>query len=105
MCGWCKGNLAALPWAPAAQSSSNRPAACLAMLHGGPRAWCWVIMALEPHSSALRLYDRGDTTELTVRPAELEARHRSVMSSDGGMGLYLHGAVVGSAAVRFRRRY
>ena len=63
MCKLLRGHATALPRAPAAQSSSNRPAASLAMLHGGPRAWCWVIVALEPHSSALRMYDRGESTE------------------------------------------
>ena len=37
MCAALRGHAAALSWAPAAQSSSNRPAASLAMLHGGPR--------------------------------------------------------------------
>ena len=58
-------------------------------------------MALEPHSSPLRLYDGGEATQLTVRPADLEAPHLS----DGSATLYLEGTVVGSAAVRFRRQY
>ena len=45
----------ALPRAPAAQSSSNRPGASLALLHSVSRAWCWVVAALEPHFLALRL--------------------------------------------------
>ena len=59
MCRALQGHAAALPRAPAAQSSSNRPAASLALLHSASRAWYWVVAALEPHSSALRLYDRG----------------------------------------------
>ena len=39
------------------------------------------------------------------RHANLEALHLSALSSDGGTALYLQGAVVGSAAVRFRRQY
>ena len=62
-------------------------------------------MALEPHSFALRLYDRGEATELTVRAADLEAPHLSALSSDGSAALYLQGTVAGSAAVRFRRQY
>ena len=53
MCRALQGHAAALPRAPAAQSSSNRPAASLALLHSVSRAWCWVVAALEPHSSAL----------------------------------------------------
>ena len=96
MCRALQGQAVALPRAPAAQSSSNRPAASLALLHGGSRAWCWVVVALEPHSSALRLYDRRDGTVLTVRPAELEALHLGAPSGDGGTALYLQGTVVGS---------
>ena len=55
MCRALQGHATALPRAPAAQSSSNRPAASLALLHGASRAWYWVVAALEPHSSALRL--------------------------------------------------
>ena len=40
MCKALQGQAAALPRAPAAQSSSNRPAASLALLHGVSRAWC-----------------------------------------------------------------
>ena len=58
MCRALQGHAAALPRAPTAQSSSNRRAASLALLHSVSRAWCWVVAALEPHSSALRLYDR-----------------------------------------------
>ena len=60
--------------------------------------------ALEPHSSALRLYDRGEGTVLTVRPADLEALHLSALSGDGGDALYLQGTVAGAAATRFRRQ-
>ena len=97
MCRALHGQAVALPRAPAAQSSSNRPAALLALLHGGSRAWCWVVVALEPYSSALRLYDRS---EGTVR----EALHLGALSGDGGTALYLKGTVVGSAAMRFRRQ-
>ena len=61
-------------------------------------------MALEPHSSALRLYDRGEVTVLTVRPADLEALHLGALSGDGGTALYLQGTVAGSAVMRFRRQ-
>ena len=67
MCRALQGQATALPKAPVAQSSSNRLAASLALLHGGSRAWCWVVVALEPHSSALRVYERGENTMLTVR--------------------------------------
>ena len=104
MCRALQGHAAALPRAPAAQSSSNRPAASLALLHSVSRAWCWVVAALEPDSSALRLYDRGEGTVLTVRPADLEALHLSALSGDGGEALYLQGTVAGAAATRFRRQ-
>ena len=104
MCRALQGHAAALPRAPAAQSSSNRPAASLALLHIVSRAWWWVVAALEPHSSALRLYDRGEGTVLTVRPANLEALHLSALSGDGGKALYLQGTVAGAAATRFRRQ-
>ena len=104
MCRALQGHAAALPRAPAAQSSSNRPAASLALLHSASRAWYWVVAALEPHSSALRLYDRGEGTVLTVRPADPEALHHSAQSSDGGDALYLQGTVAGAAATRFRRQ-
>ena len=104
MCRALQGQAAALPRAPAAQSSSNRPAASLALLYNVSRAWCWVVVALEPHSSALRLYDRGEGTVLTVRPADLQAVHLGALSGDGGAALYLQGTVTGSAAVRFRRQ-
>ena len=104
MCKALRGQATALPKAPAAQSSSNGPAASLALLHGGSRAWCWVVVALEPHSSALRVYDRGEGTALTIRPADVEALHLGALSGDGGTALYLQGTVVGSAAVRFRRQ-
>ena len=104
MCRALQGQATALPKAPAARSSSNRPAASLALLHGGSRAWCWVVKALEPHSSALRVYDRGENTALTVLPADLEALHLGVLSGDGGTALYLQGTVVASAAVRCRRQ-
>ena len=104
MCRALQGHAAALPRAPAAQSSSNGPAASLALLHSVLRAWCWVVAALEPHSSALRLYDRGEGTVLTVRPADLEAMHLSALSGDGSEALYLQGTVAGAAATRFRRQ-
>ena len=104
MCRALQGEASALPRAPAAQSSRNRPAALVALLHSGSRAWCCVVVALEPHSSALRLYDRGEGTVLTVRPADVEALHLGALSGDGGTALYLEGTVVGSAAMRFRRQ-
>ena len=104
MCRALQGHAAALPRAPAAQSSSNRPAASLALLHSVSRAWCWVVAASEPHSSALRLYDRGEGTVLTVRPADLEALHLSALSGDGGEALYLQRTVAGAAATRFCRQ-
>ena len=103
MCRALQGHVAALPRAPAAQSSSKRPAASLALLHSVSRAWCWVVAALEPHSSALRLYDRGEGTVLTVRPADLEALHLGAPSGDGGAALYLQGTVTGAAVTRFCR--
>ena len=63
-----------------------------------------MVVALEPHSSALRVYDRGEGTALTIRPADLEALHLGALSGNGGTAMYLHGTVVGSAAVRFRRQ-
>ena len=104
MCRALQGHVAALPRAPAAQSSSNRPAASLTLLHSVSRAWCWVVAALEPHSSALRLYDRGEGTVLTVRPADREALHLSALSGDRGEALYLQGTVAGASATRFRRQ-
>ena len=104
MCRALQGHAAALPRAPAAQSSSNRPAASLALLHSVSRAWCWVVAALEPHSSALRLYNRREGTVLTVRPADLEALHLGALSGEGGAALYLQGTVTGAAATRFRRQ-
>ena len=103
ICRALQGQAAALPRAPAAQSSSNRPAASLALLHSASRDWCWVVVALEPHSSALRRYDCGEGTVLTVRPADLEALHLGAPSGDAGAALYLQGTVAGSAAMRFRR--
>ena len=76
----------------------------LALLHSVSWAWCWVVVALEPHSSALRLYDRGEGTVLTVRPADLGALHLGARSGDGGTALYLQGTVAGSAAMRFRQQ-
>ena len=61
-------------------------------------------MALEPHSSALRLYHRGEGTVLKVRPADLEGLHLSALSGDGGAALYLQGTVAGAAARRFRQQ-
>ena len=104
MCRALQGHAAALPRAPAAQCSSNRPVASLALLHSVWRARCWVVAALEPHSLALRLYDRGEGTVLTVRPADLEALHLSALSGDGGEALYLQGTVAGGAATRFCRQ-
>ena len=104
MCRALQGHMAALPRAPAAQASSNRPAASLALLHSVSRAWCWVVAALEPHSSALRLYDRGEGTVRRVRPADLEALHLGALSGDGAAALYLQGTVTGAAATRFRRQ-
>ena len=104
MCRAPQGHAAALLRVPAAQSSSNMPAASLALLHSGSRAWCWVVVALEPHSSALRLYDRGESTVLTVRLADLQALPLDALSSDGGTALYPQGTVVGSAAMRFCRQ-
>ena len=74
------------------------------MLHSVSRAWCWVVAALEPHSSALRLYDPGEGTVLKVRPAYLVALHLGALSGDGGEALYLQGTVMGAAGTRFRRR-
>ena len=104
MCRALQGHVAALPRAGAAQSSGNRPAALLALLHSVSRAWCWVLAALEPHSSALCLYDRGVGTVLTVRPANLEALHLGASSGDRGAALYFQGTVTGAAATRFRRQ-
>ena len=99
-----QGHVAALPRALAAQSSSNRPAASLTLLRSVSRAWCCVVAALEPHSSALRLYDCGEGTMLTVRPADLEALHHGALSGGGGAALYLQGTVTGAAATRFRQQ-
>ena len=41
---------------------------------------------------------------LTVRPANLEARHLSALSRDGCEALYLQGTVAGAAATRFCRQ-
>ena len=60
--------------------------------------------ALEPHSSALRLYDRGERTVLRVRPSDLEALHLSALSGEGGEALYLQGTVAGAAATCFCRQ-
>ena len=104
MCRVLQGGVAALPRAPAAQSSNSRPAASLALLHTVSQAWCWVVAALEPHCSVLRLYNHGEGTVLTVRPADLGALHLSALSGDGGAPLYLQGTVTGAAARRFRRQ-
>ena len=50
------------------------------------------------------MYDHGENTALTVRPANLEALHLGVLSGDVGTALYLQGTAVGSAAVCFRRQ-
>ena len=99
-----QGQATALPRASTTQLSSKQPAASLALLHGGSGAGCWVIVAKEPQSSALRMYDRGENATLTVRPADLVALHLGILSSKGGTALYLQGTVVGSAAVRIRRQ-
>ena len=104
MCRALQGLATGLPKAPAAQSSSNRPAVSLALLHGGSRALCWVVVPLEPHPSALRVYDRGENTPLMIRPADLEPLHLRALSGDGGTAMYLQGTVVGAAAVSFHRR-
>ena len=104
MCRALQGQATTLPKAPAAQSSSNRPAASLALLHSGLRAWCSVVVAPEPHSSALRVYDRGENTALAICPADLEALHLRALRGDGGTALYLQGTVVSLAAVRFCRQ-
>ena len=104
MCRGLQGQATALPKAPAAHLTINWPAASLGLLHGWSRACCWVVVAPEPHYSALRAYDHGENTALTVRLAHLEALHLGVLSGDGGTALYLQGTVVGSAAVRFGRQ-
>ena len=58
MCAALQGHASALPRVPAAKASTNRPAASLANLHCGLRACCWVIVALELHSSVWRPYNR-----------------------------------------------
>ena len=102
MCRALQGHVAAIPRAPAAQSSSNRRAASLALLQSVSRAWCWVVAALEPHSSALCLYDRGEGTVLTVLFADLEALHLGALSGEEVAALYLQETVTGAAATRFR---
>ena len=87
MCAALRGHVVALPRAPVARSSSNRPAASLVMLCCGSRAWCWVIMALMP--PALRMYDRGGVPEYAIRPVDLEALHLGTLSGDGGSALFL----------------
>ena len=87
MCRALQGQATVLPTAPAAQSSSNRSAASLTLLHSGSQAWCCVVVALEPHSSALREYDRGEGTALTVRSADLESLHLGALSGDRGAAL------------------
>ena len=68
MCAAFRGHAAAVPRATAAQCSGNLPAASLEMLHCGSRAWCWVILAMEAHSSALCMYDRGGVLRRTWSP-------------------------------------
>ena len=46
-----QGQAAALSRALAAQSSSNRQAASLALLHSVSRAWCWVVVGLEHNTT------------------------------------------------------
>ena len=86
---------------PAAQASSTRPAASLVMLQGAWWAWCCVIVALEPPSSALRLYHRGRVPQLAIRAAALEALQLGTLSGNGGTALFLQGKLVGAAALRF----
>ena len=59
------------------------------MLHGGPRAWFWVIVALKPHSSPLSLYDRGGVPELAIRPVEPEALLLGTLSGNRGTAWFL----------------
>ena len=89
MCRALRGEATDLLRAQAAQSFSNRPTASLALLHSGSRAWCLVVVALEPHSSALRVYDCGKGTALTIRPAHVEALQLSALSGDRGTAPYL----------------
>ena len=93
MCTAPQAQAAALPRAQAAQSSSIRPAASLALLHSVSRAWCWVVVALEPHSSALRLYDarRAQCSRPPRRPggpapwcSEWRRRHGALSPRDCG---------------------
>ena len=102
MCAVLQGHAAALPRALAPRASSNRLAASLAMLHFGSRACSWVVVALEPHSSAFLVYDCGGLSELTIRPVNLEALHLGTLSGDGGTALFLRGTLVGAAARWFR---
>ena len=62
-------------------------------------------MALEPHASALRVYDRGGAPELALRPADLEALHLGTQVGDGSTALYLQGRLVGAPAPRYPRSY
>ena len=100
-----RGQSAALPRVPAARASSNRPAASLAVLHCGSRAWSWVIVALEPPSSPLRMYHCGGVPELAIRPADLAALQLATLGGDGGTVLFLQGALVGATALRLRKSY
>ena len=59
-------------------------------------------MALELHSFALHLYDRGGVPERAIRPADLEALHLVTLSGEGGTTLFLQCTLVGATAVRFR---
>ena len=105
MCAALRGHAAALPGVPAVKAPTNRPAASVANLHCGSLAWCWVIVVLELHSSALHLYDRGGVPERALRPADLDALHLGTLGGDGSTALYLQGTVVGAAAPRYRRSY
>ena len=100
-----RGHATAPPRAPAVKASSNRPGASLAILHLGSRAWCRVIVVLEPHSSMLCPYDRGGVRKLTLRLADLQALHVGTLSGDHSTALYLRGTVVGHAAPHYRRSY
>ena len=105
MCAALRGHAAALPRAPAGQSSTNRPAASQAMLPCGSRAWCWVIVALGSHSCMLRMYDHGGVPGLAIRPADLDALHLGTLSDGGGTALFLQWTLAAAAALRCCRNY
>ena len=105
MCAVLPRYAAALRKLPAAKTSSNRPAASLAFLQCWSRAWCWVIAVLEPHSSALCLYDHSGVPELMLRPADLEALRLGTLGRDCSIAVFLKGTVVGTAALWYQRSY